>query len=141
MQLQDADDAPLADEPKKDEPKKDEPKPDAPKQEEKAAAPAATGPAGTWNCSTKEGEKVVTFTLVVTLGDAGAVTAKFTSDQRNGDLAGQWDAEAKKLTLSAKNPAAIRPSFLHGPMESAATLARYSGVMAATSSLKVLVGL
>jgi tricorn protease-like protein/C-terminal processing protease CtpA/Prc len=101
----DLDDEPKKDEPKKDEPKKDEPKPDAPKQEEKAAAPAATGPAGTWNCSTKEGEKVVTFTLVVTLGDAGAVTAKFTSDQRNGDLTGQWDAEAKKLTLTGKDGA------------------------------------
>ena len=99
------------DEPKPADPKPADPKPAEPKQDEKpatpaaATAPAATGPAGTWNCTTKQGETALTFTLVVTLGDAGAATAKFTSEKQNGELTGHWDAEAKKLTLTGKNDA------------------------------------
>lgn len=109
--MSDTQDAPKPADPKPADPKPADPKPAEPKQDEKpatpaaATAPAATGPAGTWNCTTKQGETVVTFTLVVTLGDAGAATAKFTSEKQNGELAGQWDAEAKKLTLTGKNDA------------------------------------
>jgi C-terminal processing protease CtpA/Prc len=94
----------IQDEPKPAEPKPAEPKPAEPKQDEKPAtpvAPAATGPAGTWNCTTKTDEKSISFTLVITLGDAGAVTAKYSAPDNNGDMTGQWDAEKRTLTLAS----------------------------------------
>src|SRR5690606_14777233 len=49
-------------------------------------------------------------------------------------------ANAVKLWPSSRKPAATRPSARHGSMESAATCARNSGVIAAVDSLKVGLG-
>jgi hypothetical protein len=50
-------------------------------------------------------------------------------------------ANATKLWPSSRKPAAISFSALHGLIESAATCARYSGVMSATDWLNVSLGL
>ena len=50
-------------------------------------------------------------------------------------------AKATKLCPSSRKPAAISFSALHGPIESAATWARNSGVIAAVDSLKVALAL
>ena len=50
-------------------------------------------------------------------------------------------AIAEKPWPSSRKPAATSLSALHGSIESAATLARYSGVIAAVAALKVGLGL